>query len=671
MTREKQDAKSEIQSLREQINYHNYRYYALDDPEIPDAEYDRLMRRLQQLETEHPDLVTPDSPTQRVGHAPLQQFREVRHLVPMLSLSNAMNRDEVLAFDRRVREKLGVDRVEYAAEPKLDGLAISLIYRHGLLELGATRGDGYSGEDVTQNVRTIESIPLRLMGEHAPELLEVRGEIIMPRAGFEKLNRQRLKQGKKPFANPRNAAAGSLRQLDPRITAQRPLEMYCYALGKVQGVSLPDAHYDTLMQLRQWGLRVNREIRRVTGIDAALAYYEEMAVKRDALPYEIDGVVYKVNRYRQQEKLGFVSRAPRWAIAHKFPAHEEMTTVKSIDVQVGRTGAITPVARLEPVEVGGVIVSNASLHNKDEIERLDIRVGDTVIVHRAGDVIPKITAVVKSKRPPDARPFVFPDHCPVCGSEIIFDGVIARCSGGLFCPAQVKESLKHFASRKAMDIEGLGDKLIEQLVDVGLVRNAADFYVLREEDLAGLERMGEKSAHNLIRAIEASKSTTLPAFLYALGIPGVGEATALTLATHLLTLEAIRNAEIEKLEQLPDIGPVVADNIHTFFRQSHNAEVIDRLIELGVHWPDPQPLATESLPLSGKTIVLTGKLEGMTREQARKRLQALGAKVSGSVSKNTDLVVAGPGAGAKQSRARELGIRIIDERGLLDLLDSG
>ena len=671
MTREKQDAKSEIQSLREQINYHNYRYYALDDPEIPDAEYDRLMRRLQQLETEHPDLVTPDSPTQRVGHAPLQQFREVRHLVPMLSLSNAMNRDEVLAFDRRVREKLGVDTVEYAAEPKLDGLAISLIYRHGLLELGATRGDGYSGEDVTQNVRTIESIPLRLMGEHAPELLEVRGEIIMPRAGFEKLNRQRLKQGKKPFANPRNAAAGSLRQLDPRITAQRPLEMYCYALGKVQGVSLPDAHYDTLMQLRQWGLRVNREIRRVTGIDAALAYYEEMAVKRDALPYEIDGVVYKVNRYRQQEKLGFVSRAPRWAIAHKFPAHEEMTTVKSIDVQVGRTGAITPVARLEPVEVGGVIVSNASLHNKDEIERLDIRVGDTVIVHRAGDVIPKITAVVKSKRPPDARPFVFPDHCPVCGSEIIFDGVIARCSGGLFCPAQVKESLKHFASRKAMDIEGLGDKLIEQLVDVGLVRNAADFYVLREEDLAGLERMGEKSAHNLIRAIEASKSTTLPAFLYALGIPGVGEATALTLATHLLTLEAIRNAEIEKLEQLPDIGPVVADNIHTFFRQSHNAEVIDRLIELGVHWPDPQPLATESLPLSGKTIVLTGKLEGMTREQARKRLQALGAKVSGSVSKNTDLVVAGPGAGAKQSRARELGIRIIDERGLLDLLDSG
>jgi len=669
--RRNSDAAKEIQSLREQINYHNYRYYALDDPEIPDAEYDRLMRRLQQLETKHPELITPDSPTQRVGHSPLEQFREVRHLVPMLSLANAMDRDEVLAFDRRVREKLGVDQVEYVAEPKLDGLAISLVYREGLLQLGATRGDGYSGEDVTQNVRTIESIPLRLMGENLPDLLEVRGEIIMPKAGFEELNRQRLAQGKKPFANPRNAAAGSLRQLDPRVTAKRPLEMYCYALGEVQGVTLPDTHYETLMQLRRWGLRVNREIRLAQGIDAALKYYDEMAEKRERLPYEIDGVVYKVNRYDQQEKLGFVSRAPRWAIAHKFPAHEEMTVVRAIDVQVGRTGAITPVARLEPVEVGGVVVSNASLHNKDEIERLDIRVGDTVIVHRAGDVIPKITAVVKSKRPPDARPFVFPDHCPVCGSEIIFDGVIARCSGGLFCPAQVKESLKHFASRKAMDIEGLGDKLVDQLVDAKLVRNAADIYTLREKDLAGLERMGEKSARNLIEAIEKSKSTTLPAFLYALGIPGVGEATALTLATHLPSLDQIRNADIETLEQLPDIGPVVADNIYTFFRQPHNAEVIDRLIELGVHWPDPQPAAAGSLPLTGKTVVLTGRLEGMTRDQARKQLQALGAKVAGSVSKNTDLVVAGPGAGSKESRARELGIRIIDERGLLDLLDTG
>ncbi len=665
------NVRQEVAQLREQINYHNYRYYALDDPEIPDAEYDRLLRRLQQLEKEHPELIVPDSPTQRVGHAPLSEFREVRHLVPMLSLSNAMDREEVLAFDKRVRDKLEAEQVEYVAEPKLDGLAISLLYQGGVLTLGATRGDGYTGEDVTQNVRTIESIPLRLMGDNPPQLLEVRGEIVMPRAGFEKLNEQQLREGKKPFANPRNAAAGSLRQLDPRITAKRPLEMYCYALGEVKGVEMPDTHFATLMLLRQWGLRVNREIEVVEGIDQALAYFDRMAEKREKLPYEIDGVVYKVNAYAQQEALGFVSRAPRWAIAHKFPAHEEMTVVRAIDVQVGRTGAITPVARLEPVEVGGVVVSNASLHNKDEIERLDIRVGDTVIVHRAGDVIPKITAVVKSKRPAGLKPFVFPDRCPVCGSEIVFDGVIARCSGGLFCPAQVKESLKHFASRKAMDIEGLGDKLIEQLVDAGMVGNAADIYSLREEELESLERMGEKSAHNLIEAIEKSKATTLPAFLYALGIPGVGEATALTLATRLLSLEAIRTAELESLEALPDIGPVVADNIHTFFRQAHNAEVIDRLLQQGIHWPDPEPAEAGDKPLQGKVIVLTGKLEGMTRSEAKKQLQSLGAKVSGSVSKNTDLVIAGADAGSKATKARELGVKIVDEPALLKLLETG
>jgi DNA ligase (NAD+) len=663
-------AAREIEDLRRQIEHHNYLYYVLDRPEIPDAEYDRLMRRLQELEAEHPDLVTPESPTQRVGAKPLKQFAEVRHTIPMLSLNNAFSDEEAEEFDRRARERLGEERIHYVAEPKLDGLAIAVVYENGALTRAATRGDGTTGEDVTLNVRTIESVPLRLRGKHIPELLEVRGEVYMPHKGFADLNKRQAKRGEKTFANPRNAAAGSLRQLDPRITAERPLEMYCYGVGEVRGADLPDRHSKILEQLRDWGLRVSPEIKVVRGIDACLDYHRDLLDKRETLPYDIDGVVYKVDRVEQQQELGFVARAPRWALAHKFPAEEEMTKLRDIEVQVGRTGAVTPVARLEPVSVGGVTVTNATLHNEDEIERKDVRIGDTVIVRRAGDVIPEVVGVVKSKRPRNAKKFRMPKKCPVCGSEVerLEGEAVARCTGGLFCPAQRREAIKHFASRRALDIEGLGDKLVEQLDEQGLVKDVAGLYGLSLEQVAGLERMAKKSAQNLLDALEDSKETTLARFIYALGIGQVGEATARNLARHFGNLPALQKASLEDLEEVPDVGEVVAESIHTFFRQAHNKEVIQRLQKAGVHWKDEQPVSKAKQPLAGQTFVLTGTLDSMTRDEAKDRLQALGAKVSGSVSKKTNYVVVGAEPGSKAAKAEALGVTMLDEAAFARLL---
>ncbi|MFN2338609.1 MAG: NAD-dependent DNA ligase LigA [Gammaproteobacteria bacterium] len=658
-----------IDELRTQLHHHNYCYYVLDTPEIPDAEYDRLYRELQQLEARYPDLVTPDSPTQRVGAEPLKAFGTVQHELPMLSLDNAFNDEELADFDRRVRERLEVEQVEYAAEPKLDGLAVSLLYENGVLVRGATRGDGTTGEDITANVRTIASVPLRLQGE-APRRLEVRGEVFISHQGFLRLNQEAQAKGQKPFVNPRNAAAGSLRQLDPRLTAERPLEIYCYGIGVLDGMEAPPRHSATLAQLRDWGLRVYPGVTTVTGLDGCLEYYRDMEARRAELPFDIDGVVFKVDRLDQQRELGFVSRAPRWAIARKFPAQEEMTRVLGIDVQVGRTGAITPVARLEPVFVGGVTVTNATLHNEDEVHRKDVRVGDTVLVRRAGDVIPEVVQVVLSKRPKGARRFVMPVTCPVCGSEIekAEGEAVARCSGGLYCAAQRKEAIKHFASRRAMDIEGLGDKLVEQLVEQGLVEDAADLYALTAEQLAELERMGEKSATNLVAALEKSKDTRLARFLFALGIREVGEATARILAREFGDLDALMQVDEARLEQVRDVGPVVAHHIATFFRQPHNREVIAKLRKAGIHWPAVEVAAPAEQTLAGKTFVLTGTLAGMTRDQAKERLQALGAKVSGSVSKKTDYVVAGAEAGSKLDKAEELGVPVLDEAQLLALL---
>ena len=664
------DIARRAEQLRHQIAYHNYRYYALDEPEIPDAEYDRLFRELQQLEQEYPGLVTPDSPTQRVGAAPLSGFDEVKHAIPMLSLGNVFSEQELSDFDRRVREGLGIDEVVYCVEPKLDGLAISIRYEGGVLVRAATRGDGATGEDVTQNVRTIDAVPLRLYGEDYPEVLEVRGEVYIDKAGFEKLNQRQRERGLKSFANPRNAAAGSLRQLDSRITAERPLTLYCYGVGVVEGAELPANHSAILEQLKEWGLRVCPEIRVVKGMQGCLDYYNDIAARRDSLPYEIDGVVYKVDSLAQQQELGFVSRAPRWATAHKFPAQEEMTLLNDVEWQVGRTGALTPVARLEPVHVGGVMVSNATLHNPDEIARKDVRIGDTVIVRRAGDVIPEVVGVVASKRPADTRSIDTPSHCPVCDSEVVQEEgeAVPRCSGGLFCSAQRKNAIKHFASRKAMDIDGLGDKLVEQLVDAGLVQDVADLFALSREQLAGLERMGEKSAANLVAALEKSRATTLERFLYALGIREVGESTARTLANHFGTLELIEQADEAQLLEVEDVGPIVAHHIHTFFRQSHNREVIDKLLAVGVHWPDVEVLQAEEQPLLGQTFVLTGALEMMSRDEAKAKLQALGAKVSGSVSKKTSVVVAGEAAGSKLAKAEQLGLEVWDEERLRALL---
>lgn len=663
-----------ISDLRDKINYHNYCYYLMDDPEIPDIEYDRLLRELQQLEQAHPELITSDSPTQRVGAAPLDKFSEVKHAVPMLSLNNAFSDDEVRDFDRRARERIQTESLSYTAEPKLDGLAINLRYENGILTQGATRGDGYAGEDVTHNVRTIESIPLRLIGKDYPRVLEVRGEVFMSKHGFEALNKSQRDKNEKTFANPRNAAAGSLRQLDPRITANRPLEMICYGIGRVEGGDLPDQmpdrHSEILATLRQWGIRTSPETKVVNGAEGCIRYYNAILKRRESLAYDIDGVVYKVDSLQQQNLLGFVARAPRWAVAHKFPAEEEMTKLLAIDVQVGRTGTLTPVARLEPVFVGGVTVTNATLHNQDEIERKDVRVGDTVIVRRAGDVIPEVVSAIKSKRKKGVRRFKMPTRCPECGSEVVRleDEAAARCTGGLYCPAQRREATRHFASRRAMDIEGLGDKLVELLDQQELISNVADLYKLKAKDVAALERMGDKSAENLIEALEKSRSTTLPRFIFALGIRQVGEATAQALANHYGNFRALRKAKPDELELVPDVGPVVAESISTFFKQSHNKEVINKLIKAGLHWDDLEVKPATEMPLSGQTFVLTGTLLSMARNDAKSRLQSLGAKVAGSVSKKTSYVVVGADPGSKATRAEQLDVPLMNEDELKRLL---
>ena len=663
--------RAQAQKLRDEIERHNYQYYVLDDPQIPDSEYDRLFRALQELEAEYPELITPDSPTRRVGGAPLTAFEEVEHRQPMLSLSNALSAEEMESFNRRVCEILERSgKISYAAEPKLDGLAISLRYENGTLVQAATRGDGMRGENVTQNVRTIPAVPLRLRGDVPPPVLEVRGEVFMPKAGFEKLNQRQRARGGKTFANPRNAAAGSLRQLDPRVTADRPLAMFCYGLGEVDGHPMSDTHSGNMALLAAWGLPISPELKVVKGLAACEAYFADIGARRARLAYEIDGVVFKVDRIADQRVLGFVSRAPRWAIAYKFPAQEELTVVEAVEFQVGRTGAVTPVARLKPVSVGGVTVSNATLHNMHEVERKDVRVGDTVYVRRAGDVIPEVVRVLADRRPKGAGPVVMPAHCPVCGSEIerVEGEAVARCSGGLYCAAQRREAVKHFASRRALDIEGLGDKLIEQLIDRDLIGDPAGLFALTAATLAGLERMGEKSAHNLIEALEKSRHTTLARFLYALGIREVGEATAQALARQFGSLEAIGAAGEDELQRTQDVGPIVARHVHTFFRQPHNRQVIAKLQEAGVEWSESEPgPAVEDLPLAGRTFVLTGTLSE-PRDAVKARLQALGAKVSGSVSKKTDYVVAGEEAGSKLTKAQALGVPVLDESGLEKLL---
>ncbi|WP_231871260.1 NAD-dependent DNA ligase LigA [Halioglobus sp. HI00S01] len=667
-----QDLRAELDRLRSELRDWNHRYYVLDDPSVPDAEYDRSMRRLQSIEAENPDWVTPDSPSQRVGDKPLDQFSQVAHEVPMLSLDNAFDAAELADFERRCLDRLGVDAapLTYNCEPKLDGIAVSLLYRDGLLERGATRGDGTTGEDITHNVRTIGSIPLRLRGEGYPAVLEVRGEIYMPRAGFEALNARARERGDKPFVNPRNAAAGSLRQLDARLTAERPLEMCSYGVGLVEGGELPEHHSAILACLGQWGLRTNTETDVVQGIEACEAYYEQLAAKRDQLPYDIDGIVYKVDSIELQAQLGFVSRAPRWAIARKFPAQEEVTRLLDVEFQVGRTGAITPVARLEPVFVGGVTVSNATLHNQDEIERLGAMIGDTVVVRRAGDVIPQVVSVVTERRPDDAAAIRFPDACPVCGSAVEreADEAVLRCLGGLVCAAQQKAAIRHFASRRAMDVDGLGDKLVDQMVDEGLVENVAGLYQLTFDQLVGLERMGQKSADKLLKALEQSKQTTLPRFIFALGIREVGEATALNLANHFGSWADLVAAPEEALLEVDDVGPVVADHLRQFFDSEGSMAVAKALLDAGVEWPAIEVKSAAELPFAGQTWVVTGKLEAVGRNEAKSLLQSLGAKVAGSVSAKTHCVVAGPGAGSKLAKASELGIDVIDEEAFLALL---
>ncbi len=667
-----------IDELREEIRHHNYRYHVLDDPEVPDAEYDRLIRELKALEEKHPELVTPDSPTQRVGDAPISAFGTVQHTLPMLSLDNAFSEEELRDFHRRVVDRLDLEDdgepLVYAAEPKLDGAAVSLLFEDGALTRAATRGDGTTGEDITHNVRTIDSVPLRLQGSGFPTILEVRGEVFMPKAGFEAYNRKAAEAGEKTFVNPRNAAAGSLRQLDPRLTAKRPLDMYAYSVGVVEGGEMPECHSETLLALKVWGLKVCPERDVVRGIEGCLAYYERIGSARNDLAYEIDGVVYKVDSFRLQRELGFVSRAPRWAIAHKFPAQEEMTLVRDIEFQVGRTGALTPVARLEPVFVGGVTVSNATLHNIDELHRKDVRPGDTAIIRRAGDVIPEVVGIVKSKRPKGTRQVSLPKRCPVCDSHVVREEgeAVARCTGGLFCSAQRVEALKHFVSRKAMDIDGLGAKVIEQLVATDRVTTPADLFSLDFDEVVALERMGEKSAKNLLAAIDTAKSTTMPRFLFALGIREVGEATASGLASYFGRFDALVEASEEELQQVPDVGPVVARRIVDFFAEEHNLEVIAALRERGVHWEegDPAPIAADG-PLDGKTFVLTGTLSAMTRDEAKARIIALGGKVTGSVSGKTDFVVFGEKAGSKLAKAEKLGVETLDETAFAALIATG
>jgi len=667
----REQAQRELSGLRCQIEYHNHRYYVLDDPEISDADYDRLMRRLLELESAYPDLVTPDSPSQRVGAEPLEAFGEARHELPMLSLDNAFSDDELAEFDRRCRERLDAERVHYVAEPKLDGLSLNLRYKDGVLVRGATRGDGTVGEDITANVRTIRSIPLRLNARRSPGLVEVRGEVVIRLRDFEALNARRADAGERPFANPRNAAAGSLRQLDPKLAAQRPLTFFTYGTGASDG-DLADSHWEILDLLSDWGFRVNGLVRRVTGMAACRDYYHELLESRDGLDYEIDGVVFKVDDLRQRESLGFTARAPRWAVAYKLPSREATTVVRSIEPSVGRTGVITPVANLAPVQVGGVTVTHATLHNEDEVRRKDVRAGDTVMVRRAGDVIPEIVSVVTEKRPRGARAWRMPTRCPVCDSEVMrLEGEAAhRCIGGLYCPAQRMGSIIHFASRRAMDIDGLGEKLVEQLVQTGLVNTVVDLFQLGRESLVELERMGEKSADNLLRSLDKAKSTSLARFLYALGISQVGEVTAQTLARHFGDLDPLMNADEETLVEVPDVGPVVARSIAHFFAQPHNREVIEDLRKAGVSW-QPVEGATVDAVLAGRTFVLTGTLESMTRDEAKTRIEALGGKVTGSVSGKTDYVVVGEDPGSKRDKAESLGVKLLEERAFLELLGDG
>ena len=667
--------RKKLESLREEIRYHNYRYHTLDDIEIPDAEYDRLMRELQALEEKYPELVTPDSPTQRVGAEPSDALETVRHRVPMLSLENAFAEEELREFHKRVAEKLefedGAPNLLYSAEPKLDGAAVSLLYEDGVLVRAATRGDGTTGEDITHNVRTIASVPLRLLDAGFPTTLEVRGEVFMPRAGFEAYNEKARAAGEKTFVNPRNAAAGSLRQLDPKLTAQRPLDMYVYSVGLIEGGELPGRHSEIISRLREWGLKTCPESRVVKGVEGCLSYYEDIGKKRDTLSYDIDGVVYKVDSIEMQRELGFVARAPRWAIAHKFPAQEELTTVEDVEFQVGRTGALTPVARLTPVFVGGVTVSNATLHNIDELHRKDVRIGDTVIVRRAGDVIPEVVSVVKNRRPNNTKRVHLPKLCPVCASHVYREEgeAVARCTGGLYCKAQRAEALKHFVARRALDIEGLGAKLIEQLVNEDRVSDPSDLFQLSKEELSSRERMGDKSAENLVRSIDESKSTTLARFLYALGIREVGEATAASLSSYFGSLPAVREASVDDLTKVPDVGPVVAKRVHSFFEEQHNLDVIERLESLGVHWADSEPMKiAEDGPLSGKTFVITGTLPTMTRDEAKSLIQKEGGKVTGSVSSKTDFLVAGEKAGSKLAKAQKLEVSVLDEDGLRKLI---
>lgn len=659
----------EIDALKQAINEHNYRYYVLDDPIISDAEYDRLFKQLQTLEDLHPAFITSDSPTQRVGAIPSKGFAEVKHDIAMLSLENAFTDDNVVAFDRRIHDRLGITTpIHYCCEPKLDGLAVNLRYQDGLLIKAATRGDGSVGEDITDNIKTIKMVPLRLRGDNIPPILDVRGEVFMSKQSFNMLNADAMSKGEKVFANPRNAAAGSLRQLDSRITSARSLEIYCYGVGVIDERYVPEQQTELLHHLAAWGLRVNPLVRLETGAQGCLAYYEYIRQLRDQLPYEIDGVVYKVNALNEQNRLGFVSRAPRWAIAHKFPAEEVETQLDAVEFQVGRTGALTPVARLRPVSVHGVTVSNATLHNMDEIRRKGIQIHDTVIIRRAGDVIPEVVGVVLSKRPNNAKPILLPKHCPVCQSdvELVEGEAIAKCTGGLVCAAQRKESIKHFASRRAMDIEGLGDKLVEQLVDANCIDSIAQLYQLTKAELLILERMGDKSADNLLTQIEKSKSTTLPRFIYALGIREVGEATAKQLAIHFKDLSALQQATIEDLMQVQDIGPIVAEHIMHFFQEKHNQEIVDKLIKAGIHWEAIS--VAEGLPLQGKAFVLTGTLATLSRDQAKERLEKLGARVVGSVSSKTHYVVVGADPGSKLEKARELGINILEENDFLKLL---
>ncbi|MRT13314.1 NAD-dependent DNA ligase LigA [Enterobacteriaceae bacterium RIT711] len=663
-----------ITQLRTTLRHHEYLYHVLDTPEIPDAEYDRLMAELRSLEDTHPELITPDSPTQRVGAAPLSEFTQVRHEVPMLSLDNAFDEASYLAFNKRVQDRLkSAEAITFCCELKLDGLAVSLLYEDGVLVRAATRGDGTTGENITANVRTIRSIPLKLRGENIPRRLEVRGEVFLPQAGFEKINEEARRTGGKIFANPRNAAAGSLRQLDPRITAKRPLTFFCYGVGLLEGGELPASHHARLQQFKEWGLPVSDRIRLCNTPEEVLAFYHQVEADRPKLGFDIDGVVIKVDSLALQETLGFVARAPRWAVAFKFPAQEQMTFVRDVEFQVGRTGAITPVARLEPVQVAGVLVSNATLHNADEIERLGLRIGDRVVIRRAGDVIPQVVGVVESERPENTSEIVFPTHCPVCGSDVerVEGEAVARCTGGLICGAQRKEALKHFVSRRALDVDGMGDKIIDQLVEKEYVHTPADLFRLSAGKLTGLDRMGPKSAQNVVDALEKAKETTFARFLYALGIREVGEATAAGLAAHFGTLDALIAASIEDLQKVPDVGIVVATHTFNFFAEESNREVIRQLTEeAGVHWPAPVIIKAEEIdsPFSGKTVVLTGSLSIMSRDDAKARLVELGAKVAGSVSKKTDLVIAGEAAGSKLVKAQELGIDVIDEAEMIRLL---